>query len=49
MEETLASGELMLSTTLVNGQSTVRLVVMNHRTTELDIRRSVSRIRLYIV
>lgn len=49
MEETLASGELMLSTTLVGGQSTLRLVVMNHRTTEEDIRHSVSRIRLYAV
>ena len=49
MEETLASGELMLSTTLVNGKSTLRFVVMNHRTTEFDIRHSVSRIRLYAV
>jgi aromatic-L-amino-acid decarboxylase len=49
MEETLASGELMLSTTLINGQNTLRFVVMNHRTTEADIYYSVSRIRLYAV
>ncbi len=49
MEETLASGELMLSTTLINGQSTIRFVVMNHRTTEAEVRYSVSRIRLYAV
>ncbi len=45
MESTLASGELMLSTTVLNGQSTLRLVVMNHRTTADDIRRSVAQIR----
>lgn len=49
MEQTLASGELMLSTTLINGQSTLRMVVMNHHTTEADIRHSVSRIRLFAV
>lgn len=49
MEETLASGELMLSTTRINGQSTLRLVVLNHHTSETDIRHSVSRIRLYTV
>lgn len=49
MESTLASGELMLSTTVLDGQSTLRMVVMNHRTTEADIRRSVSQIRQLIV
>ena len=49
MESTLASGELMLSTTVLNGQSTLRLVVMNHRTTADDIRRSVAQIRKLIV
>ena len=49
MEQTLASGELMLSTTFINGQNTLRFVVMNHRTTEVDICHSVSRIRLYAV
>lgn len=43
------SGELMISSTLVNGQSTLRLVVMNHRTTEDDVLYSVSRIRLHAV
>ena len=45
MESTLADGELMLSSTMLNGISTLRLVVMNHRTTEEEIRRTVSRIR----
>lgn len=45
MEATLASGELMLSTTLVKGRSWLRLVVMNHRTTDEDVRRSVRVIR----
>ena len=49
MEETLASGELVLSTTVVAGKSTLRMVVMNHHTTERDIRRSVRRIRLHVV
>jgi glutamate/tyrosine decarboxylase-like PLP-dependent enzyme len=45
MEATLADGELMLSSTLLNGINTLRLVVMNHRTTERDVHRSVRRIR----
>lgn len=45
MEATLADGQLMLSTTFLNGRNTLRLVVMNHRTTERDIQISVSRIR----
>lgn len=45
MEATLASGELMLSTTLLGGRNTLRMVVMNHRTTEADIERSVGKIR----
>lgn len=45
MESTLADGELMLSTTTLGGLNTLRLVVMNHRTTEADVRRSVARIR----
>lgn len=45
MEDTLADGTMMLSTTRVGGRSAVRLVVMNHRTTERDVRRSVARIR----
>jgi len=49
MESTLASGELMLSSTTLGGRSTLRLVVMNHRTTADDIRRSVARIRELIV
>ena len=49
MEDTLVSGELMLSTTRINGQSTLRMAVVNHRTSEADIRHSVSRIRLYAV
>lgn len=44
MEATLEDGQLMLSTTMLEGISTLRLAVMNHRTTESDIRRSVVRI-----
>jgi aromatic-L-amino-acid decarboxylase len=49
MNSILASGDLMLSTTIVGGRTTLRMVVMNHRTTEADIRYSVSRIRLHAV
>jgi len=49
MEDSLASGELMLSTTLINGRSMLRFVVLNHHTSEDDIRHSVSYIRLYAV
>jgi len=45
IEATLADGEIMISSTLLGGVSTLRLVVMNHRTTEDEVRRSVSRIR----
>lgn len=45
METTLDDGELMLSTTFLGEQNTLRFVVMNHRTTEADVRRSVNRIR----
>ncbi|MFN8178261.1 MAG: aminotransferase class V-fold PLP-dependent enzyme [bacterium] len=45
MEATLADGTLMLSTTVTGGRTALRLVVMNHRTTEDDVRRSVTRIR----
>ena len=45
MEATLADGRIMLSTTLLGGRNTLRMVVMNHRTTEQDVRISVDRIR----
>jgi glutamate/tyrosine decarboxylase-like PLP-dependent enzyme len=45
MERTLASGEMMLSTTYVQGRNCLRLTVMNHRTREEDVRRSVRVIR----
>jgi glutamate/tyrosine decarboxylase-like PLP-dependent enzyme len=45
MEATLADGTLMLSTTEIAGRGAVRFVVMNHRTTAADVRRSVARIR----
>ncbi len=48
MEATLASGDLMLSSTILDEQSTLRLVVLNHRTTEADIRLSVNRIRQHV-
>ncbi len=48
MEKTLDDGQLMLSTTILGEQNTLRLVVMNHRTTEADIRRSVKRIRDFV-
>jgi glutamate/tyrosine decarboxylase-like PLP-dependent enzyme len=44
MEAILADGHLMLSTTVLDGRNTLRLVVMNHRTTETEIRKSVQRI-----
>ena len=44
MEATLASGELMLSTTTLASRTTLRLVVMNHRTTAEEIQRSVAQI-----
>ena len=45
VEATLADGELMISSTRLGGINTLRLVVMNHRTSEDDIHRSVARIR----
>ena len=44
MERTLASGELMISSTDLAGRSALRLVVLNHRTTEDEMRRSVDAI-----
>ena len=44
MERTLASGELMISSTDLAGRSALRLVVLNHRTTEDEVRRSVAAI-----
>ncbi len=45
MNATLADGELMLSSTTSRGRNCLRLVVMNHRTSETDIHRSVRKIR----
>jgi glutamate/tyrosine decarboxylase-like PLP-dependent enzyme len=44
MERTLASGEVMISGTNLGGRSALRLVVLNHRTTEDEVRRSVAAI-----
>jgi hypothetical protein len=44
METTLASGEVMISGTDLRGRSALRLVVLNHRTTEDEVRRSVAAI-----
>ncbi len=44
MERTLAGGDLMMSTTVTAGRTALRFVVMNHRTTETDVRRSVASI-----
>jgi len=44
VERTLASGELLISSTVLAGSSALRLVVLNHRTTEAEIRRSVAAI-----
>ncbi|HVR29350.1 MAG TPA: aminotransferase class V-fold PLP-dependent enzyme [Thermoanaerobaculia bacterium] len=44
MERTLASGELMISSTDLAGRTALRLVVLNHRTTQDEIRRSVAAI-----
>lgn len=48
METTLTQGELMLSTTLLGDQNTLRLVVLNHRTTEAELRRTVAGILKYV-
>ena len=45
MHDILEDGFLMLSTSQVNGEYTLRLCVLNHRTTEQDVRDSVARIR----
>lgn len=45
IEAILADGELMLSSTTLKGRSTLRFVVMNHRTTPADVKRSVKRVR----
>jgi glutamate/tyrosine decarboxylase-like PLP-dependent enzyme len=45
MDATLRDGTLMLSTTTIRGRTALRLVVMNHRTTEADVRHSVAKIR----
>jgi glutamate/tyrosine decarboxylase-like PLP-dependent enzyme len=44
MERTLASGEVMISGTDLLGRSALRMVVLNHRTTEGEVRRSVAAI-----
>ncbi|HVS15078.1 MAG TPA: aminotransferase class V-fold PLP-dependent enzyme [Thermoanaerobaculia bacterium] len=45
MELTLAEGEIMLSTTELDGRSALRLVVLNHRTSEAEVRRTVEVVR----
>ena len=45
MEATLADGTCMLSTTVTGDRTALRLVVMNHRTGEGDVRRSVACVR----
>jgi hypothetical protein len=45
MDATLRDGTLMLSTTAIRGRTALRLVVMNHRTSEADVRHSVAKIR----
>jgi glutamate/tyrosine decarboxylase-like PLP-dependent enzyme len=45
IEAILADGELMLSSTVARGVNCLRLVVMNHRTNDDEVRRSVKRIR----
>ena len=45
MGKTLDDGQLMLSTTDLGDQSTLRFVVMNHRTTKTDFRHVLVRIR----
>lgn len=44
MDATLASGTLMISTTELGNETVVRFVVMNHRTTEEQVRASVAEI-----
>lgn len=44
MEATLDSGELMISTTELDGRTILRFVVMNHRTGETEVRRSIAAI-----
>ncbi len=44
VNDLLADGEAMISSTTLGGRSTLRFVVMNHRTTEQDVRRSIRKI-----
>ena len=48
MEATLDEGEIMLSTTDFSGRTVLRFVVMNHRTTEAEVRRSIECIRRHL-
>ena len=41
MEATLADGGVMLSSTVVGGRNAQRFVVQNHRTDEMEVRRSI--------
>jgi glutamate/tyrosine decarboxylase-like PLP-dependent enzyme len=45
MERTLAAGEIMLSTTELDGRSALRFVVQNHRTDRAELERSIAEIR----
>jgi len=49
VERVLADGTLLLSSTHLHGRSAVRFVVMNHRTSEDEVRRSVARLRELVV
>lgn len=49
MEDTLAEGEVMISTTMLEGRSALRFVVQNHRTNEEELRRSVAAIERKVV
>ncbi|HVS65573.1 MAG TPA: aminotransferase class V-fold PLP-dependent enzyme [Thermoanaerobaculia bacterium] len=45
MELTLSEGEIMLSTTHLGGKLALRLVVLNHRTSEAELRRTIDVVR----
>ncbi len=42
VQSLLAGGDVLVSSTMLNGRSALRLVVLNHRTDEAELRRSVA-------
>ena len=49
VERALADGSVLVSSTHLHGRSAVRFVVMNHRTDEAEVRRSITKLRELVV